>query len=55
MLEANNDKLHSLILPHVCPKGNAFIKSMNNDIQRILPSNVKTRITYTVRKLGTKF
>ena len=55
MLEANNDKLHSLILPHVCPKGNAFIKSMNNDIQRILPSNVKTRIIYTVRKLGTKF
>ena len=55
MLEANNDKLHSLILPHVCRKGNAFIKSMNNDIQRILPRNVKTRITYTVRKLGTKF
>ena len=55
MLEANNDKLHSLILPHVCPKGNAIIKSVNNDIQRILPSNVKTRIRYTVRKLDTKF
>ena len=28
---------------------------MNNNIQRILPSNVKTRITYTGRELGTKF
>ena len=28
---------------------------MNNNIQRILPNNVKTRITYTGRKLGTKY
>ena len=28
---------------------------MNNNIQRILLNNVKTRITYTGRKLGTKF
>ena len=28
---------------------------MNNNIQQILPNNVKTRITYTGRKLGTKF
>ena len=28
---------------------------MNNNIQQILPKNVKTRITYTGRKLGTKF
>ena len=27
---------------------------MNNNIKLILPNNVKTRITYTVRKLGTK-
>ena len=32
-----------------------IIKSMNNSIQQILPNNVKTRITYTGRKLGTKF
>ena len=31
------------------------IKSMNNNIQGILPNNVKTRITYTGRKLSTKF
>ena len=28
---------------------------MNNNIQRILPNNVKIRIPYTGRKLGTKF
>ena len=27
---------------------------MNNNIQRILPNNVKTSITYNGRKLGTK-
>ena len=54
-LETNNDKLHSLILPYAGPKGKNIIKSMNNNIQRILPNNVKTRITYTGRKLGTKF
>ena len=27
---------------------------MNNNIQRILPNNVKTRTTYTGRKLGSK-
>ena len=53
-LEANNDKLPSLILPYAGPKGKN-IKSMNNNIQRILPDIVKTRITYTGRKLGTKF
>ena len=28
---------------------------MNNDIQRIIPNNVKTRIAYTGRGVGTKF
>ena len=28
---------------------------MNNNIQQILPNNVKTRITQAGRKLGTKF
>ena len=28
---------------------------MNNNIQRILPNNVKTWITYTGRKFGSKF
>ena len=55
ILEANNDKLHSLILPYTGPKDNNIIKSMNNNIQQILPNNGKTRITYTGTKLGTKF
>ena len=55
ILEANNDKLRSVILPYAGPKGNTIIKSMNNDIQQILPNNVKTRVTNTGRKLGTKF
>ena len=41
-LEANNDKLYSLTLPYAGPKGKNIIKSMNNNIQRILPINVKT-------------
>ena len=55
ILEADNDKLYSLILQYAGPKGNNIIKSMNNNMQRILPNNVKTRITYTSRNLGTKF
>ena len=54
-LEANNNKLHSLILPYAHWKGKNIIKSINNNTQQILPNNVKTRITYTGRKLGTKF
>ena len=53
-LEANNDKLHSLILPYAGLKDKNIIKSMNNSIQQILPNKVKTRITYIGRKLGTK-
>ena len=55
ILEANNDKLHYLILPYAGLKGNNIIKSMNNNIQRILPNNGKNKITCTGRKLGTKF
>ena len=54
ILEANNDKLHFPILPYAGPKDNNIIKSMNSNIQRIPPNNVKARITYTGRKLGTK-
>ena len=50
ILEANNDTLHSLILPQAGPKCNNLIKSMDNNIQKILPNNVKTIISYTGRK-----
>ena len=43
------------ILPHAGPKGNNIIKSINNNIEQMLPNNVKTRITYAGRKLGAKF
>ena len=55
VLEANNNKFHSLILKCVGLKGNNISKSVNNSIQRTLPSNVKTRILYVGRKLATKF
>ena len=55
ILERNDDKLHSLISPYTGPKGNNLNKSMNNNMQRILLNNVKTRIPYTSRKLATKF
>ena len=54
ILEANNDKLHSLILTYAGPKGNNISKSVNDNILRILPSNVKTRIAYTGRKFAAK-
>ena len=55
ILEATNEKLHSLIIPYAGPECNTFIKSMNNNIQRILLNNVKARTAYIGRKPGTKF
>ena len=36
------------------PKANTIIKTMNNSLKRFLPDNVKTRVTYASKKLGTK-
>ena len=36
-------------------KGNTILKSMNRCIKRIVPNNVKTRITYIEHKLNTRF
>ena len=47
--------MHSLILPYTGLKDNTIIKTMNNSLKRFLPDNVKTRVTYTGKKLGTKF
>ena len=55
ILEASNDKLHSLILPYASPKGNNIIKSNNFNIQRILPNIRKTGTTFIGRKLDIKF
>ena len=47
--------MYSLILPYVGPEGNTNIKTMNNSLRRIVPNNVKRRVTYTGQKLGAKF
>ena len=52
---ATKDKLYSLLLPYANPKRNTIIKLMNNNMKQIFANNVKTRITYTSRKRGTKF
>ena len=46
--------MYSLILPYARPKGNSIIKTMNKSLKRILPDNVKTRVTYTNQKLSTE-
>ena len=54
ILETNADKWQPLILPYTLLKSNNIIKSMNNNIHRILPNNVKTRIAYSGINLGNK-
>ena len=46
--EQSVEQMHSLILPNDGPKCNTIIKTMNNNLKRFLPNNVKTRVTYTV-------
>ena len=43
--------MYSLILPYARPKGNSIMKTMNKSLERILPDNVKTRVTYTNQNL----
>ena len=52
--EQHVQKMYSLILPYARPKGNSIMKTMNKSLERILPDNVKTRVTYTNQKLSTK-
>ena len=53
--EQPDEKMHFLILPYAGPKGNTIIKTMSNSLKGFLLDNVKTRVTYTVQKLGAKF
>ena len=46
--------MYSLILSYRGPKRNTITKTMNNGLKRILPDNVKTRLTKKGRKRGTK-
>ena len=57
LLQNNNigRKIHSLMLPFDGGRGSTILKSMNRCIKRIVPNDVKTRITYTGHKLNTRF
>ena len=48
-------KVHSLLLPFVGPKGTTIVKNLNKTLTNVLPSNVKTRIIYTGQKLNGRF
>ena len=48
-------KVHSLLLPFAGPKGKTIVKNLNKTLKNVLPSNVKTRITYTGQKLNSRF
>ena len=48
-------KVHSLLLPLVGSKGTTVVINLNKTLKNVLPSNVKTRITYTGQKLNSRF
>ena len=48
-------KVHSLLLPFAGPKGTTISKNLNKTLRNVLPSNVKTRISYTGQKLNSRF
>ena len=54
-LENENEKRHPLTIPYQGEKGDHLIKSMKRNLEKILPNNVKSQITYTGRKLGSLF
>ena len=48
-------KVHSLLLQFVGPKCTTIVKNLNKILKKVLPNNVKTRITYTGQKLSSRF
>ena len=48
-------RVHSLLLSFADSKGATVIKNLNKTLKNVLPSNVKTRITYTGQKLNSRF
>ena len=58
MMEQPNpqeQKVHSLMLPFADAKRTTIVKNLNKTLKNVLPSNVKTRITYTGQKLNSRF
>ena len=58
MMEQPNpqeQKVHSLMLPFADAKRTTIVKNLNKTLKNVLPSNVKTRITYTGQKINGRF
>ena len=49
------EKQPLLVLPYQGKQKDYFLKSFKKGIRNILPNNVKARIAFTVRKVGTSF
>ena len=48
-------KVNSLLLPFADSKGTTIVKNLDKALKNVLPSKVKTRITYTGQKLSSRF
>ena len=48
-------RVRSLLLPFPGSKGTTIIKNINKTLKNVLPTNLKTRISYTGQKLYTRF
>ena len=58
MTEQSNpqeQKVHSSLSSFAGPKGTTIVKNFNKTLKNVLPSNVKTSITYTDQKLSCRF
>ena len=44
-----------LLLPHQGHKGIILVKSLKRNLNKYLPNNVKTQVTFTGQKLSTQF
>ena len=48
-------KVNSLLFLFAGSKGTTIVENLNKTLKNVLPSNVKTRITYTGQKLNSRF
>ena len=55
MTEKYDDKKHLLMTPYQGGKGEQVIKGVRKTIKRLLPSNIKTQVSFTGNKLSSCF
>ena len=48
-------KVHSLLLNFAGSKFTLIVKNLNKRLKNVLPGNVKTRITYSGKKINSEF